>query len=71
MGAGFGLSRFADQFVAYRARRKQFGLGAKLLRFLGKSFFKRLELYEMATLHDTTSLAFAAPTPQGLRTVHF
>ena len=54
-GSGFGLSGLADHLVSYRARWKQFGFSAKAICFLGKSFFKRLGLFESATLHDTTS----------------
>jgi len=53
--AGLCLSGSPDQFIAYRARSKQFGFISQALRFFGKSFFKGLGLFETATLHDTTS----------------
>jgi hypothetical protein len=63
------MSGFADQIIAGCARWKQFGFGSQALRFIGKSFFKRLGLVEKATIHDTTSLAFTVPTPQGFEDV--
>jgi hypothetical protein len=51
----FGLSGFADHFVPGRTRWKQSGFSAEAFCFFGKSLFKRLSLFEMSTLHDTTS----------------
>jgi hypothetical protein len=51
----FDLPGFADHFISVRARWKQASFSAEAFCFFGKSFFKRLGLFEAATLHDTTS----------------
>ena len=55
MRACFAQAGFADQFIAGNARCKGFCFFAKALRLLGKSVFEGLDLFEPATLHDTTS----------------
>jgi hypothetical protein len=42
----FGLPGFADHLVPPRARWKQFGFSSQAFCFFGKSFFKRLSLFE-------------------------
>jgi hypothetical protein len=49
----FCLTGFAHHFVAVRARWQRFSVRTVAPRFLRKSFFKRLDLFETpATLHD-------------------
>jgi hypothetical protein len=42
----FGLPGFADRLVPPRARWKQPGFSSQAFCFFGKSFFKRLSLFE-------------------------
>jgi hypothetical protein len=56
MRGRFGLPRSADHFVPSRAMWKQFGFGSQAFCFFGKSFFKCLDLFETAAMHDTTSV---------------
>jgi hypothetical protein len=40
MRGNFGLPGFADEFLAFSARWKQFGFISQALRFFGKAGFK-------------------------------
>jgi len=54
-----GLPSLADHLLPGRTWWKQFGFNSQAFCFFGKSFFKRLGLFETATLHDTISCSRA------------
>jgi hypothetical protein len=55
--AGLGLAGFAECLFALRAWREGFGVFPEAFRFLGKAFFKGLDLLETSAFrHDKPRL---------------
>jgi hypothetical protein len=56
MRVDFGLAGSAQKFFSYSAGRKRFGFFAQAFRFLSKTAFKGLGLFETTMRHDATSV---------------
>jgi hypothetical protein len=58
--SGLGLPGFAEKFLAFNAGRQLPCLCSETFGFLVETFWESQNVFETATLHDTTLVAYGS-----------